>query len=517
MRDKSIAQPLALAVTLAAAAVLRFWALGHGVPFSVGVDEPEVLDRAVRMMKTGDFNPHFYDYPAFYMYVQAAVASVRFLFGAMRGQWSSLAQASTADFFVWGRAMTACLGTASVWLLYRAGLRWNAATALLAAALFAVMPLHVRESHYVLTDVPMTFFVTLTLLLSLRAYERPALRTFLLAGAAAGLAGATKYNGMLAAVMPVIVCLGAPRAGRPKAALVASTLAGVTVAFLLAAPYTFLDLPTFLNSFARLSSEYRAEPMQANAVIVTALKNMRNALDWRGWWWLAAFPVGPGSLLAMAGVALGAWSAAFARVSRVRWAAATIFALLYFWFISRQAIHFARYLLPDVPFVSLLTAAVVVQLVARVARTRASHAVRAAVGAALVALAVAPPLATALSFDADQSKVWTTEQAYDWILQSIPKGAIVRLEGRALLLPSEYHPTYAIQLRLDSLDTDAAHGVEYLVASSEEYGPYVSNPSTFPGESGDYQRLFAQTRELARFTPSRDHPGPELRVLQLKR
>ena len=36
----------------------------------------------------------------------------------------------------------------------------------------AVMPLHVRESHYVLTDVPVTFFVTLTFLLSLRAHER---------------------------------------------------------------------------------------------------------------------------------------------------------------------------------------------------------------------------------------------------------------------------------------------------------------------------------------------------------
>ena len=37
------------------------------------------------------------------------------------------------------------------------------------------MPLHVRESHYVLTDVPVTFFVTLTLLLSLRAHERATL------------------------------------------------------------------------------------------------------------------------------------------------------------------------------------------------------------------------------------------------------------------------------------------------------------------------------------------------------
>ncbi len=57
-------------------------------------------------------------------------------------------------------------------LVYRIGMRWGARHAALAAGLMAVMPLHVRESHYVLTDVPVTFFVTLTLLLTLAAHER---------------------------------------------------------------------------------------------------------------------------------------------------------------------------------------------------------------------------------------------------------------------------------------------------------------------------------------------------------
>ena len=59
-----------------------------------------------------------------------------------------------------------------MWVVYRAAMRWGARTALLAAVMLAVMPLHVRESHYVLTDVPATFLVMLTLLLSLRAHER---------------------------------------------------------------------------------------------------------------------------------------------------------------------------------------------------------------------------------------------------------------------------------------------------------------------------------------------------------
>ena len=75
------------------------------------------------MMKTGDFNPHFFDYPSLYMYVQAVVAVFRFAVGAMQGMWNGLAQAPTEDFYVWGRAVTAILGTATVWIVYRSGMR----------------------------------------------------------------------------------------------------------------------------------------------------------------------------------------------------------------------------------------------------------------------------------------------------------------------------------------------------------------------------------------------------------
>ena len=154
-----------LALALLAAAMLRFWALPHGVPYALGVDEPEVMERAVRMMQTGDFNPHFFDYPSLYMYVQAVGggrrASCSARCAASGRRWPG---ARPTDFYLWGRAVTAILGTATVFAASTmAGMRWGARTALLAAALLAVMPLHVRESHYVLTDVPVTFFVMLTL------------------------------------------------------------------------------------------------------------------------------------------------------------------------------------------------------------------------------------------------------------------------------------------------------------------------------------------------------------------
>jgi 4-amino-4-deoxy-L-arabinose transferase-like glycosyltransferase len=484
--------------------LLRFWALSQGISFSLGVDEPEIMERAVRMMKTGDLNPHFFDYPTLYMYVQAIVAVARFLVGAMSGQWSALAQATTDNFYLWGRAVTAILGTATVWIVYRIGMRWSGRTALLAAALLAVMPMHVRESHYVLTDVPATFFVMLTCLLSLRAHERATIAAFAAAGAAAGLAGATKYNGVLALLMPLIACVMTPAIRPSRVGAVLATVGGMLAAFLLAAPYTFLDLPQFLNQFARLSSEYKSPAITNEPIWIIYLKYLRIALDW------------PGSILVLLGMIGGIVRVAIGP-DRLKWTLVTAFPLVYLKFLSGQNIFFGRYLLPLIPFLSLLAAALIVWLVTRLHKMPLARRVRNLATIALTLVAIAPPAYTAIGYNANAAKTWTNELAYHWIVGQLPRGTTIRLEGSlAIKLPRDYQASYVKQLRLDGGKPYAGSGIQYLVASSQCYGPYLGAPSQFPSEYADYQRIFAQTEEVARFMPSADHPGPELLILRVK-
>jgi 4-amino-4-deoxy-L-arabinose transferase-like glycosyltransferase len=496
-----------LVAALLAGALLRFWGLGQGVPFSVQVDEPEVMVRAVRMMKTGDLNPHFYDYPTLYIYLQALVATGRFLAGAMRGEWASLAQAPAEAFYLWGRALTAILGTATVWLLYRVGVRWDRPTALLAAVMFAVMPLHVRESHFVLTDVPVTFFVMLAVLLSLRAHERAAAWAFALAGGAVGLAAATKYTGAVALVVP-LVCAGLTRAARPsRTAAAFAAIAGMLAAFLIAAPYTFLDLPVFLNQFARLSGEYRIPNPGQDPMWVIYLKHLRNSLGW------------PGSTIAVAGLLLGLFRV-IAGPSRLYWLVALLFPLVYFRFISNQTIVYGRYLLPLLPLLALLGAAAIITAVRALRHTGFERRGRLVATAALTLLAIVPPAYQSVAFDADAARVWTTEQAYSWVLANVPKGSRVTLESRQILLPDTYRARYVPTLRVQPFDQFAAEGVEYLVASSQSYGAYLNDatggPRNYPAEYAEYMAIFSGTDELARFTPSAGHPGPELRILKIR-
>jgi hypothetical protein len=92
-------------------------------------------------------------------------------------------------------------------------------------------------------------------------------------------------------------------------------MAGIVVAmvavFLLAAPYTLVDLPTFLNQFARLSSEYRSPGNAGGPVWIVYLKHLRIALQT------------PGSLLVLAGSA-GLYRVLFGPM-RLKWVLATMF------------------------------------------------------------------------------------------------------------------------------------------------------------------------------------------------
>ncbi len=451
---------VALAIVLIAAAVLRFWALGSGIPYAVQIDEPEIVERAFNMMRGGSLNPQgFFDYPGLAIYVQLVVSVVRFLAGAITGKWSSLAQVSGGDFYLWGRAVTAAFGVATVLLVFQIGMRWGARHALLAAGLLAVIPLHVRYSHYVLTDTLQTFFVTLTFLLALAAHERNTVRAFAMAGAAAGLAAATKYSGGIAVIMPLLACwmTVAAQPSRRKRAL--ATIAASVIAFLVAAPYTILDLPGFLNGFARLAGEYRVTPPESAPIVYFKLL-VRHAFQW------------PALLLATGGLGLG-----IVRLvrgpGRVRWALAVVFPVLYLWMIRGQGLVYGRYLLPIVPPLCILAATAVVSGVSLLRRYEIPRAPRTALIAALTIAALLPPALVSIKWTRDAARTNTVDLAYAWILQHVPQQSLVAIESRALLLPATYRSRNVLQLRQMEYGDWRDQKVDYLVASGEVLQPLL--------------------------------------------
>lgn len=496
----------ALAAILVIGAVMRFTALGHGIPYALGVDEPEIMERAVRMMNTGDLHPRFFDYPGLYIYIQFAVACVRFVVGSIGGLWANLNQAPPAEFYLWARAVTATFGTATIALVYLMGRRISPATGLVAAAVFAVQSLHVRESHFVLTDVPMTFFIALAAVLTLRACERRGWRDWVCAGLAVGAAAATKYNGGVAVLLPALALLLSPDAWRWRLRAMLLTAGSAALTFLLCAPYTILALPEFLNSFAYLAHMYAEGPPRPEPAWVTYTKHLRNN-----------FSI-PGLVLAAGGLLL----AAKALVTRERtpaattWVLAASFTLVYFYMISGQRLVWGRYLLPLLPFLCVLAAGGIVWIAGQMARRWSSSMAMPVTAAVLLLVVSFQPAANAITFLRTSSKVSTNQQAYEWILANVPAGSRIANETREVLLPvNRYTIQYPRRLIAHDVEHYQREGVRYLIASSLSFRVAFYDVPPEAAALAAYTELFRRTEHLITFNPSSDHPGPELRIYRV--
>jgi 4-amino-4-deoxy-L-arabinose transferase-like glycosyltransferase len=462
---------IAIAAILAVAAAARLWFLGAGVPHAVGIDEPQVVDRALRILRTGDWNPHVFDYPTLVIYVHAAVAIVRFLWGALSGEWASLDAYSIAAVYGAGRFVAASIGVATVWLTWRLARDLSSrAVALLAAAELAVWPLHVRESHYILTDVPMTALTLLALLLSVRAGRRQTVVAYAWAGAACGLAAAAKYTGGAAIVAVATTWLLNEWSTVDRWKKAFAALGGAALAFVAAAPYTLFDMPAFLDGFAAQFARFAAPAHTAEPVWLTYVKFL--APPSSRW----TVPV------AVAGVAVLLWRARTRRL----WAPIVVFAAFFFYVLSTHSHVFGRYALPLIPILCIMTAVAVAELIRALRRVPALSgrwAVR-AMWAATIVVFLGAASAEAVRWLEALKRTDTRSMAADWLKASVPRGTRVAVENSGptyldaagfRVVPSEMlieHPLDWYRQRAD-----------YLVISTADlarYGDYVgAGPTVF--------------------------------------
>ncbi len=495
-----------LLLTMTVAAALRFWALKQGLP-NPGVDEPQIMDRALTMMKTGNFNPHFFDYPGFLIYVHFVIATVHFLYGAVTGTWASLDQAHALDFYLWSRAFTATLSTLTVLFVYFIGRRWSVSCGLVAALLVAVFPNVVRESHFALTDIPLMFFVTAAWLASLRLSERYGMQRLIAASVLAGLALSSKYPGIFAVILPLtVVALAGPRDWRGRLRHV-SIVCGVFVAtFLITSPYTWLDLPAFLDQFAHLSAVFRTTPPEAPWLSyikyfshTVAYFRMSDHSYWAPFFYWAVFP----------SLAVALWELR-RRQHRAFILLMLIVPTVLYIFISRQNIVYARYILPLVPFLAMIVAVGVAELVQWFESLRWPVAANCAATALVVALLSAMPAWNSFALDRGAAKTWTPAEAYEWINEHVAPKSMIELEGREVLLDeTKYRVRYDAPAIANSYEWYVAQGFDYVMVSSESY-----KQKALPVA---YRELTQRMELLADFEASNEHPGSDLRIFRIIR
>jgi 4-amino-4-deoxy-L-arabinose transferase-like glycosyltransferase len=534
-RSRTVFVTVALVLILAAAAAFRVWGIAWGLPHSYqDPDENVIITHALGIAR-GHPNPGFFLYPSFLFYAVAAVyRGLALVYRPDSGLGLLDPAAYVVDatpFFLAARLLSAACGVASVYLVYRLGRdAYSRATGLVAAACLAVVPLHVRYSHYAVTDVPATALGLLALLLFSGAALRRDRRLLLWGAVAAGLATSTKYNlGMLVlsgAVACWFVVTSSETSGRGRRfarTLAVRLLAPMLLGFVAGTPFAVLDPGHFFGDLHR----------QREIV----------ARGWLGFehttsgYWYNLDPNLTGSigvvllLLGLAGIVV-----ALVRRTPVD-LLLTAFAVPYYLYVSSWHELMDRYMLPIVPILLLLGARAALAAVAAArSKGRRTGVVATVVLAAVIAAGVAVPLAGAVRDDRALKGDDTRTIAAEWFEANVPAGTIVAAEpyGPSLVAVADlpaYRAAGEAPVAYDVVplplplpgQTDAApdldrlrsQGVQY-VAVSSFVGDRVDDASgAYPAQSAFYRALETQATLVTTVSPGPGQRGPTIRIYRI--
>jgi 4-amino-4-deoxy-L-arabinose transferase-like glycosyltransferase len=494
------------------AAVLRLWSIDFGVPMVTHPDEVPIVFYASGMVEAGDLNPRWFRYPAFIIYMQAAVILV---VDAVASIVELSDETIISAYYVGGRVLVAAFGIATVALVGLLGRRLvprgGDLVGLAAAAMMAVSFLHIKDSHYLKPDVPIAFFAALTLWFTLDALNKGRLRYWCLAAASVGLAAACKYNGALVALVPAAALLAfayPPRtwlsSGLKPVPGIAGLMTVVAVtSFLLVNPYVVITPDEFLSPTDGIVAEwdhYRE-----------GHEGAEGDDTWR-WYFMELWRSGIGPTLmplVMVGLVAGIFNA---RRGDSRLLLLLIFPIIYYAFISRYPVRFDRQLMPILPFLALLGAWWLPWLRSRIQ----SYGRTAPIVAGICALVlVLIPLVQAAQWNIELGRTDTRYPALDWVRENVEPDAVIAHEHytppladagfRAELIWSTYE---------QPADWFDEYSVEYLMISSYIYQRYLDEPGRYPSQAAFYDALLSRPTRAA-FAPDGDHSGPEIYVFHI--
>jgi len=496
----------AVAALIAVALGLRLWGIDHGLPYVFNADEnAHFVPRAIGMFGHS-LNPDYFINPPAYTYL------LHVAFWARWGGREAIGDAFAADpggAFVLARVLSAVLGAAAVGFLTWAGRRlFDLRVGLLAGALLAVAFLPVHYAHIAVNDVPALAPLCLCLVGVAGVYRTGRLPDYALAGAALGVACATKYTAGI-----VLLCLlAAARENRRRGLALAGALA--LAGFLVANPYALLDWESFRDGLQQQSEASSDGGGKLGLVGDSGLLYYLGTLTW-GLGWVPALAAAAGAV----------WlSVRDRRLALVLVPAPVVFLL----FMGIQDRFFARWLLPIYPLLCLLAAWAAVEAAQRVRFARPWPVVAAG------ALLCAQGLVFSLHNDVVLARDDTRALARGWMVENIPEGDRVVIEpiapdqwamdpgrpsaatgtgNRWIKWPTSRFRGRVVKLedfertlRTSLLDRYERAGYCHVVTGSTQYGRALTEPDAVPQAIRYYDELRRRADVVHRVSPRGEEP-----------
>ncbi|MBN1401656.1 MAG: glycosyltransferase family 39 protein [Anaerolineae bacterium] len=467
---------------------VRILGLGWGLPFVYHPDEPIHVNIVLNILKTGDWNPHWFKYPSFRIYISVPVAIVYFLLSVSRGHVTSVQQLVAANVLHVGagttevpglylalRLLMALFGVAGVAYVFAWSARnWNERVGWLAAGFVAISPLHVMVSHWYRPDTILALFSAAAVLSAVQVYRKGRVRDYAVCGLIAGLAASVKYNAAVIQLVPILFAhMLAGRSLLDRRLWLVPLVIGLV--FLLITPYAFLDLPAFLDGFAFEINHYYVRGHAGADSTVGLLGNLA--------WYFARLSYYDGFLLVLAFLAIPLAR----REERAEVLILSVWPILVLALSASARVRTALAAVPLLIVLYLLAAISLDRIVALIAARLRSRWSRAVAMVASGLLVIGLPVVRVIQVDASFMQADVRTLAYDWINANLPNGARIAVESYGPPLEGEE----IIRVPRLSQYTPAwfqAAGVDYLVAS--HWWTILSTPGLYPEEAEAYRHLF---------------------------
>ncbi|MDI6892276.1 MAG: glycosyltransferase family 39 protein [Actinomycetota bacterium] len=496
---------ISLLLILLVAFAVRVWGIRFGLPNLYHPDEWAIVDRALGILRTGDYNPHDFGYPSLYMYIEGITFIFHFFYGVSKGLYTSLADIQLPGFYLWGRLTTAFLGTSTVYIVYLIGRRmFGEKVGLLSALLLAFSFFHVKDSHYITVDVPASFFVALSFLFCYLILEKGEKRHYILAGLFAGLSMATKWNVAPILLSLIVAYLLASWRNRALTDGIFIGLLAFGLGLFIGTPYAFLDLPKFLNDLAGIMVHYRGghPGFEASVPWLFYLKHMASSEG--------------------LGVAIFLCAAGGILLSLMRRSDKDLlllsFPLVYFLLVSSSKVTFPRNVLPLYPFLVLYGGCFLSEIIKFLSsRFRLEGGKKNLIVAGLLVLVLTMPVIRIVQFDYGCSIKDTRTRAAEWVEKNLPRGSKIAAEFYAPPISRNFEV-----VKFPFLDRPPEWFLEqnfdYLVFDGADFQRYFDEPDKYHEQVEKYNKLFRLGTLIKDFKADERVEGflsPEIRIYKV--
>jgi len=479
---------------------IRFKGIWFGYPLPLHPDEQVIVENALRMLATGDINPHFFNYPTFNIYLQTGVYSFVNLINQIFFD-TPVNEVREINYYLSGRLFNVLLSTITIYIIYEIGRRLVDPIAGLASACFiGASFLHISNSFTVTVDSPVAFWLSLSTLMAVLIYTKGKENLYyLMGGIFVGLAISSKYISFLG-VAPILVA-------HYKASCtdkhffdtnIIIYLLVIPTAFFITSPYVILDYKPFFEALRFESHHYRTGHPGAEASGDTSFYLYGKYLTTMGYGFL---PI----LFSSFGLI---WF-----LKKDPWKAALLLStpLLLFVFVGQYKVFFPRNIVAVIPFLSLFSGAFIFALYewlkSALSGWEKFHWITATSTIvfviALLFFSIGDQVTQAYQYIQTITLPDTRWESVQWIKDHMPTGSHIGREGFTPPIEKyteQFHVSYLGWIAVVS-NPEELKNLDYMIVSSYDYGPFLNSESKYPKEASIYNSFFKNNQLIYELIP----------------